>query len=250
MLYDPAAVTPPVCANARFAVALALAMADCGSAESTAGGAGQLLRPDATGWVDRTTTGTTGIQGRWYAFTDASNCLPRHAATECSALVRPDPDDPSFGVTGNLGMCAVGVVAKVIAGPDGQLDWSNMWGARIAFDLNDGTDYDAPVHGVTGLAFHIGAEPARGAEMQVLLPTAATTPHDPAWWGGATAETSPVHAGRNEIRWADVGGPNYLESPPPFDPTHLRSIQFGVKANELSAKSFAFCIDQLTALAD
>ena len=102
---------------------------------------------------------------------------------------------------------------------------------------------------MTGLAFHIDAEPPRGAEMLISLPT-ATANLDAAGWGGAAAETSPVHAGRNEIRWADVGGPIYLEDPPPFDPRHLRSIHFGVKVDDLAAKSFAFCIDELTALTD
>lgn len=207
------------------------------------------------GWVDRSTTGTTGIEGPWYAFTDGESCLARHTPAECSTLVTPDPAAPIFGPTGDLGMCAVGVVRKVIAGADGTLDWSNMWGARIAFDFNQDADYDAPAHGVTGLAFHIDAEPPRGAEMQVLLSTAPAN-IDLAWWGGGRAgtagDTSPVHAGRNDIRWGDVGGPNYLTNPPPppFDPRQLRSIQFGVKANDLVAKSFAFCIRGLTALTD
>lgn len=231
-------------------VAIAVAFAGCGSARD--GGAGQLLTPDATGWVDRSTTGTTGIQGPWYAFTDGESCLSRHTAAECSVLVTPDPADPIFAPTANLGMCAVGVIAKVIPGPgpDGQLelDWSNMWGARIAFAL-DAAGYDAPAHGVTGLAFHIDAEPARGAEMTVVIST-ATTGNDPPWWGGATSDTSPVHAGRNEIRWAAVGGPHYFANPPPFDPTLIRTIEFGIKADNLDAKSFAFCINELTALTD
>ncbi len=212
------------CATA--AVAIAVAIAGCDSARSGGSDRGQLLTPDATGWVDRSTTGTTAIQGAWYAFTDGSSCLPRHPAAECSTFVPPDLGSPSFAPTGGLGMCAAGVAAKVIAGSDGKPDWSNIWGARIAFDLNDGQDYDAPAHGVTGLAFHIDAEPARGAEMLIILPT-ATANIDAASWAGATAPTSPVHAGRNEIRWADVGGPNYLlgtnNPPSPFDPKSERT---------------------------
>jgi len=237
---------PRACATA--AVGIALAIAGCDSARG--GGRGQLLTPDADGWVDRSTTGTTGIQGAWYAYTDRDGCLPRHAAAECSTFVPPDLGSPSFAPTGGLGMCAVGVAAKVvIAGSEEEPDWSNIWGARIGFDLAAGQDYDAPAHGVTGLAFHIDGEPARGAEMRIFLPT-ATANLEAAWWGGATAATSPVHAGRNEIRWADVGGPNYMVDPPPFDPNGLRAIQFGVAVDEFVAKSFAFCINELTALTD
>jgi hypothetical protein len=221
----------------------------CGGGGAGAGG-GQPLTPDDTGWVDVSTTGSTGIHGAWYAFTDSEGCLAAgHAATACSMFVSPDVAAETFPPTGDLGMCAVGVVGKVVAGSDGELDWGHIWGARVAFDFNEAQDYDAPAHGVTGLAFHIDGEPAQGAPMVVLLTTTATGA-DPASWGGATAETSPVHAGRNEIRWADVGGPSYVDDPPPFDPAQLRSIQFGLKTDELFAKSFAFCVNNLTALTD
>ena len=245
---DSAAVPSHPSAGAIVAVAIVVATAGCGSARS--GGAGQPLTPDANGWVDQSTTGTTGIHGPWYAFTDRNDCVPLHTDAECSKFVTPSTVDP-FPPTAGLGMCAVGVVAKVIAGSDGKPDYSHIWGARIAFDFNEGADYDAPAQSVTGLAFHIDAEPPRGAEMNVIL-TTATAAINPASWGGATAEISPVHAGRNEFRWADVGGPSYLTNPPPppFDPAQLLSIQFGVKADEFAAKSFAFCISELTALTD
>jgi hypothetical protein len=236
-------------ATFAIAIAIAVAIAGCGSAQS-GGAAGQPLTPDDTGWVDRSTTGSTGIEGAWYTFADSENCLAAgHPAAACSLFVTPDPAAGVFAPTGDLGMCAVGVVAKVIAGPDGQPDWNNIWGAYIAFDLNHGGAYDAPAHGVTGLAFHIDAEPADGAEMRVQLATPATN-LAPAVWGSATADTSPVRAGRNELRWADVRGPNYVLNPPPFDPTQLTSIAFGIMTDDQRARSFAFCISGLTALTD
>jgi hypothetical protein len=241
-------VPPPSSRSAVAAVAAAIAIAGCGSARG--GAAGQLLTPDSTGWVDVSMTGTTGIHGPWYAVTDSENCLGNgHPPAACSMLVTPDPAAGVFPPTGDLGMCAVGVVAQVILGPDGKPDYSGLWGAHIGFNLNDVSPYDAPAHGVTGLAFHIDSEPAEGAKMQVLLATAATG-YDSPLWGGAAAETSPVHIGRNEIRWADVGGPMYVAEHPPFDPTQILSIQFGVKTDTVAPKSFAFCISALTALAD
>jgi hypothetical protein len=61
---------------------------------------------------------------------------------------------------------------------------------------------------------------------------------------------SPVHAGRNEVRWADVGGPIWVEDPPPFDPAKLAGVYFQVPAVPGGARSFNFCIDQLTLLLD
>ena len=86
-------------------------------------------------------------------------------------------------------MCAVGIAAKAIAGPDGNPDWGNIWGARIGLTLNDGEPYDARAHGVTGLAFHIDAEPPPNAGLRVQLRTHPG--NDPPLWGGAAAETSP-----------------------------------------------------------
>jgi hypothetical protein len=128
-------------------------------------------------------------------------------------------------------------------------DQRSIWGVHIGFNFNGGTPYDAPAHGVTGLAFHIDSEPAQDGEMLVLLSTAATGYDSPAW-GGATADTAPVHIGRNEFRWPDVGGPHYIPEPPPFDPTQILSIEFGVKEDQFAPKSFAFCISALTALRD
>jgi hypothetical protein len=210
--------------------------------------AGQALIPDDQGRVERSTTGTTGIQGRWTASTDVEDCRTKgkHAAAECSRMVTPDPKSPSFPPTGDLGMCTVGVAAKVILRSDGRMDYPNIWGAAITLDLQDGSSYDAPAHGVTGFAFHIDGEPPPGM-LRVILST-ATAPTISPFWGGASSDMSPVHAGRNELSWADVGGPIWEDSPPRFDPTRLISIAFQVPPDSHRAKAFSFCIDQLTAL--
>jgi hypothetical protein len=140
----------------------------------------------------------------------------------------------------------MGVAAKLIAGSDGRMDTSNIVGATIGFSLHDGEAYDALAHGVTGFGFHIDSEPPPNAGILVQLVNTATrdSPH----WGGSAGAVSPVHAGHNEFRWADVGGPFYLESPPRLDPTRLVSISFLVRPDPAAAKSFAFCINHLTAL--
>jgi hypothetical protein len=225
-----------------------------GSSAATAG-AGQLLTPDEKGRVDRGSTGATGIQGRWSASVDLERCqkVGKHAASECSVLITPDPQAPAFRPTADLGLCTVGVVAKVIPRPDGRPDWENMWGARISFTLNDDRPYDAPAHGVTGFAFHFDSEPAPHTGVRVQLPT-LTANEQPAFWGGASppvagaGETSPVHAGRNELRWSEVGGPPWLDNPPRFDPTKLIAIMFLVPAHPTGARGFSFCIRELTAL--
>jgi hypothetical protein len=209
----------------------------------------QALLPDQNGRVADSTTGTTGIRGRWFAAADTEDCVKKgkHAARECSLFVTPDPRATAFRPTAELGMCTVGIAAKPIPGPDGNPDWENIWGARIGLTLGDDEPYDASAHGVTGFAFHINTEPPPNTGIRVQLPTPSAS-KEPALWGGAAADTSPVHAGRNEFRWADVAGPPYIASPPAFDPTHLLSLVFTVPTSPSGAKSFSFCISELAAL--
>ena len=209
----------------------------------------QLLVPDAQGRVARSTTGATGIQGRWGVNADTEVCqtVGKHDARDCSRIVTPDPAAPVFAPTADLGMCATGVVAPVIVGKGGKMDYNQIWGATVFFTF-DGRGFDAPAHHVTGFGFHIDAEPAPGL-LRVMLSTVSR--HiDAAFWGGSASEASPVHAGRNEFRWADVGGPIWVDNPPPFDPTELTELQFFVPTVPGAARSFSFCIDQLTALLD
>jgi hypothetical protein len=207
--------------------------------------------PDETGRIEPSTTGTTGITGRWFASADTEDCQKRgkHAARECSLFIAPDPRAPTFRPTGDLGMCTMGVVAKVLLGSDGRMDWGNMTGASIGVTLDDGAPYDAPAHGVTGLAFHIDTQPPPGGAMLVELATETSRAGFP-WWGGGTGDASPVRAGDNQFRWSDVGGPLYVENPPRFDPTRLLSISFHVRTDPAGAKAFSFCISHLAALTD
>src|SRR5258708_18215239 len=76
----------------------------------------QLLTPNAIGWVDKSATGTTGIQGQWHAFDDgrfgvtgvtAESCQTTKYG-ECSIVREPTPGSP-FAPTAGLGMCTSGV---------------------------------------------------------------------------------------------------------------------------------------------
>jgi hypothetical protein len=224
----------------------------------------QLLVPNEQGFVARSTTGTTNIQGIWIAVTDGvsekgvppGGCLTAgYAAADCSAVSAPDPAADAFAPTKDLGMCTSGRVAKPALGPDGVTpDYSDIWGAVILFSLNIpdagglGSDgYDAGRYGVTGFAFDIDSEPAPDAPIRVELPT-LTTLTTQAFWGGDTGYSSPVHAGHNEFRWADVGGPLWVTNPPRLDPGKLTQIGFHVPSNQTHAVSYSFCINNLTAL--
>ena len=52
-----------------LATASALA-SGCDGSISTPADVDQRLEPDATGWVDGSTTGTTDIEGQWHAYAD------------------------------------------------------------------------------------------------------------------------------------------------------------------------------------
>jgi hypothetical protein len=207
---------------------------------------GYVLGTDAQGRVDASTTKATGMRGHWYAYADTEDCLKRHPAGSCSLLIAPDPAAPNVTPTDELGVCMLGVTARVIAGPDGTPDWGGIWGARVGLSLNDDGAYDAPAHGVSGFAFRLDSEPAPNLVLQVRLTT--STASEAATWGGASSDRSPVHVGLNAFRWADVGGPAYIDKPPPFDPTELVAIEFGVHASPGTTNHFSFCVRELTAL--
>src|SRR5882672_8133122 len=108
-----------------------------------AGDINQLLAPDATGWIDKSTTGATGIQGQWHAFDDGRfdvrGVTPGNCQTakygECSIVREPARGSP-YAPTPGLGMCTSGVIARWIAGSDGITpDGSPGW-AGIVLDLN------------------------------------------------------------------------------------------------------------------
>ena len=151
-------------------------------------------------------------------------------------------------------MCTRGFAAQVIEDHSGTLAYSVIWGNIIGVDLaypavDAGVptrgQYDAPAHGVTGVAFDIDMPPS--GSLEVAFQTLGTE-NNAAYWGGAASDASPVVAGHNVIRWSDVGGPAYLTNPPPFDPTKLESVDFHVFANSSAWVPYAFCIYNLTML--
>jgi hypothetical protein len=232
-----------------------------GNTTGAAGASGIPLTPDPTGWVDRTVTGTTMIQGAWFAYGDgigadgtatSGDCvkLGMHQPSECSTITTPTPG--MFPNTGGV-LCTKGVAAKVISIPGTTMpDYNNIWGAGIGLDLNNsGGDagvpmpYNATANGVTGIGFTIDKLPLGG--MRVEFPTVSTTAAA-AFWDGLQM-TSPVKVGRNEIRWSAVKGPFYLTTtPPPFDPTTILSLQFHIPSGTAAEAPYEFCVSDVTAL--
>jgi hypothetical protein len=245
--------------------------AGCSSGKETpagdggAGGTGMIngiaLPADPTGWVDRMSSGTTMIQGAWYGYGDGAGAdgmsssgdcvkLGMHLPSQCSVIMTPP-----FGSFPNTAgkMCTKGTAALVLpmAGMTAG-DYTNMWGAGIALDLNNsGGDasvkapYNATANHVTGFGFTLDKLPLAG--IRVELPT-MTTGTSSAFWGGDMNAPSPLHVGRNEFHWADVRGPFYITTPPAFDPTTIMSLQFHVATNTASDSPYDFCISDLTAL--
>ena len=232
-------------------------------------GAGVPLASDATGFVE---VDTLGIKGAWYAYGDGAgddglpasgNCqkVGMHMAAECSSVTTP-----MFGSFANMDskMCTTGHVAKVInlAGMTGcptmtaSCDYSNMFGAGIGLDMNNGgvdggmgkQPFDAAAAGVVGIAFDIDAVPLAG--LRVEFPT-DTTANTAAIWKPAKAKnyTSPVVAGHNVILFADVIQPDYIKpAPAVLNAAKLVSIQFHVPTTTTAAADYMFCISNLSAV--
>jgi hypothetical protein len=217
------------------------------------------LVPDENGHYDG--SNAAEVVGYWWSTDDdhgaddatlgSGSCrADGFPAGACSVLTSPTPG--AFFAPNRFGrMCASGVAAQVVPDASGNLARSAIWGAMIGFDVNNpgtladrsGTRdvYDAPAHGVTGFAFDIDGVPP-GGHLRVRFATRGTE-NDAAYWGGASADLSPVASpGHYEIRWPEVGGPLDLPSPPPFDPTKLEAIQFQVVANDLERTLFSFCV--------
>jgi hypothetical protein len=217
----------------------------------------QPLEPDSTGWIDRSTTGTTMIQGIWFGAADGDEggACPRagHPPSDCSQVIGREPNG-SVAPTPDLGICIAGMLPKLPAATDGNLDVSNVWGAMLGLNFNEASapehgvaPYDADRYGVTGFAFDLDSEPPLGAEIRVQIADQAA-PEEAPWWGGGSAEFSPVHAGHNEFRFEEVGGPTWITDPEALDTSGLFQIGFHVVPNETREVSFRFCIANLTAL--
>ena len=231
-------------------------MGDGGSVTSV-----QALLPDATGWVDRTATGSTMIQGAWFGYSDglgldgtpaSGDCerLGSHPVSECSNVA-----SPTFGSFPNIAgkMCTRGTAAQIVnvVGTTTP-DYNDIWGAGIAFNLNanGGTSslispYNAITNHVTGIGFDIDSVPLDGLRVELTTPGTTSAA---AFWGGDVNPVSPVHTGHNQFRWADVKGPFYLLTAPVFDPTQILTLQFHIQPSVAAPIAYSFCVSNLVAL--
>jgi hypothetical protein len=220
-------------------------------------GDGTALVANGMGWINGTTN-AFGIQGSWYAYADGQGwggtgpgaCQEGgYKDSDCSTFTAPR--GATFPPTAG-GMCTAGSVGRVLNNAMGQPDYDHIWGAGIGFDFATTATtptvigpYNAPAKGVAGIAFDLDMVPSTGIRIDFSTPE---TENNPASWGGLTLALSPVKVGRNEIRWAEVGGPNYLAPPPAFDPTRLRSMHFHIPADPAGPGTFRFCISNLAVL--
>lgn len=226
----------------------------------TGGGSGNgiLILPDETGWVDKEAEwNLIDVQGAWYPYGDAygeAKCLAAgHAATECAIINAPDPAVPGFP-NENGKMCTSGSVAQVISVVGGtDPDYSNIWGAGIGLDLNaTGGDnstkevFDFTAHGITGISFEIDNVPLPGLRVEFPMPATEGHPDGSDYWGASmNYPNSPVMAGVNIVKWADIKAPRGAV---PFDASQVLSIQFHVPSNMSGAGTFNYCISNLTFL--
>jgi len=223
------------------------------------------LPPDENGRYDG--SNAAGVVGAWWSGGDyygmdkaagTGDCtMAGFPASACSVLSTPTPGLPFQPDPGGRGMCTSGIAARVLNDSTGAPAWSAIWGDIIGFTLNSAGDlsdwittwgqYDAVAHGVTGVAFDIDAVPI-GGHMRVGFQTPGTE-YNYAYWQGSSMDLSPLQSpGHYEIRWPEVGGPYFLQNPPPFDPTRLESIMFSVVSNAVAPVPFNFCISNVQLL--
>jgi len=236
-----------------------------GSASGGSSGGGADLTPTATGYISNL---DVGIMGAWYGYGDGAgydastmmatkgDCQTKGGFTDdqCSKITTPKVG--SFDNTDGK-MCTTGTVAKVIKNAAGTADYSDIWGAGIAFDFNnagsaDGgsataSTYDATKYGVTGIQFDIDNVPTG---FRVELKRSDST--DNLIWVGPDGtdktQTSPVKAGTNMVYFADFKGPFYAKSFTPVDPTKIVSLQFHIPTDEKASHDFSYCISNVKAI--
>jgi len=244
-----------------------------GGSTGNGGASGIDLTPTSTGFV---TGNSAGIIGPWYAYGDSvgsaadttttdavnSDCQKKGGfpASACSVITSPTPGQPFMpdGTTG--AMCTSGTAALVMNGTSGTADYSNLWGAGIALDLNN-PGGDAGMKGswdgsaYTGFSFDFSGSMIPNKAIRVNFPFVNEHGTDSPYYlgGGLTAQTySITTAGHYTVHWADIGGPKYLSdqniTPPPFDKTKIQSIQFQVTTNASTTTPYNFCINNLTLL--
>ncbi len=232
-------------------------------AVSDAGIVGVTITPGSTGLV-LGSSNTLGVQGSWYAYGDGIGadgttatgiCELRggHPAAACSTVATP-----AVGSFPNVGgkMCTSGSAAMVIAGANtgGLPDYANITGAGIGLDLNNSGGpapvrgvFNATAKGVTGLAFDLEIVALPGLRVEFPTPATDGTSAGAAYWGANVSfADSPVVAGANVFRWADVRIPG--AAPPAFDPTRLESVLFHVPTTIASSGPYSFCVSNLRLL--
>ena len=174
-------------------------------------------------------------------------------------MTTPVPGTGSFAPIAGMGMCGSGVAAMVVSGSGGTADYSHIWGAGIALDLNNSgatsttrMPYDAAQNRVTGIEFDFDNNPPRppsganAAGLHVEFPT-PNAPSNSAYW-------SPIASGHNVIVWPQLSGPldpatgARVQAPVAFDPSQLLSIEFHVRGAVAGSVPYAFCINNLTAM--
>jgi hypothetical protein len=239
--------------------------ATTGSGGTSGGGSLTALTPDMTGYV--MAPAAIGIMGAWYGYGDGAgsdgttatgDCEKAgHPVTACSSITTPmfgsfPPSPPTSSK-----MCTTGTVEKVIdiVGMAGMADYTAMWGSGIGLDLNNGgganavkMPYNATAAGVLGFAFDIDAVPLTGIRVEFPTPSTGTTAAIYKPGDSTTNFASPLVAGHNEIRWADIMAPSYVMNATAFDPTMIVSVQFHVPSSTSASANYTFCIDNFSAI--
>jgi hypothetical protein len=282
---------------------LALGAGACSSSPSSTGGTGGStgaggagnpfagkgipLIPTSTGFVDDRSN--SGVYGPWYGYADSAgpNAGPNSTdftnsscnkggftTTDCSTVM-PIPGQP-FPPAADGSMCGMGVGAVVKPGTNGQNDYSHLWGAGIAVDLNNAgvgdagapaADAGAPPKGnfdlskYKGIGFTFTGTMIPPNKMRVNFPFTgehqSPTGGDSPYWMGTGTDHSPLPNNSTiVVKLEDIGGPYYLTqqspptTPPPFDATKTESIQFQVFTNASTTTPFQFCVNNLTLLTE
>ena len=193
-------------------------------------------------------------------------------ASACSQIATPTPGAtfPPFDVATSE-QCTSGIAAQVIS-KAGSPDYADLWGSGIALDFNNpagdaGVKSDLDLSRYKGIYFDLTIYPASApmsngagappSAMRVNFPFTGEHGTDSPYWQGATKAASMLippadgSAQHVEIDWGDVGGPFYLSqqsppvSAPPFDPTHVQSIQLQVFTSTTATTPYAFCVANL-----
>jgi hypothetical protein len=228
-----------------------------GAAGGGSAGSGVVLMPDASGYVDGATN-RFGVTGSWYAYGDslgATGVAPGdcqtagHPDSACAQITSP----VSGGFLNTAGkMCTTGTVETVvdIVGMTGMPDYSKMWGAGIAIDLNHPAVgprgvFDAVANQVIGISFDLDMKPAPGLRVEVqTVPTDGTVAGNDYWGATASYPPSPVVVGTNTMSWSAVMGPKGHF----FDPTEIEAIQFHVPSSTAAGSLYSFCISNFKML--